>query len=152
MPIGMADDRGRIEPGGVAEQQACLAMRVLDTGGAKPAPGIVEGAGDGDYACVGIDSKESACIVVQAVSDRIATIRIGGIGGDADRGANNGIFTVDTVAALTLTIVETTLVTETGTGDETITGIRRPDWTTKIYQISAQVGRGYASDDTLLPT
>jgi hypothetical protein len=67
-------------------------------------------------------------------------------------GANNGIFTVNTVAALTLTVDETTLVTETGTGDETVTGIRRPDWTTKIYQISAQVGRGYASDDTLLPT
>jgi hypothetical protein len=67
-------------------------------------------------------------------------------------GANNGIFTVSNVAALTLTVEETTLVVESGTGDETITGIRRPDWTTRVYQVSAQVGRGYASDDTLLPT
>lgn len=66
--------------------------------------------------------------------------------------ANNGIFTINTVASGTITIDETTLVVETGTGDEVMDAIRRPDWSILIYQISAQVGRGYASDKTLLPT
>ncbi len=35
--------------------------------------------------------------------------------------ANNGIFTIQAVTATTITIVETTLVNETGTGDEQIT-------------------------------
>lgn len=38
-------------------------------------------------------------------------------------GANNGTFTVQAVAALTLDIVETTLVAESGTGDEVITSL-----------------------------
>lgn len=63
-------------------------------------------------------------------------------------GANNGIFTVRTVAALTLTIEETSLATETGTGDETVTAIRAGDITFEVYQLSAQAGRGFASAET----
>lgn len=65
-------------------------------------------------------------------------------------GANNGIFTVQTVAALTLTIVETTLVAETGTGDETINAIREDDITFEVFQISAQVGRGFGAGITTI--
>lgn len=65
-------------------------------------------------------------------------------------GANNGIFTVQTVAALTLTIVGTTLVAEAGTGDETITAIREDDITFEVFQISAQVGRGFGTGKTTI--
>jgi len=64
--------------------------------------------------------------------------------------ANNGVFTVANVAALTLTIVETTLVAEAGTGDETIDTIREDDITFRVYQKSAQVGRGFASAETTI--
>ena len=49
-------------------------------------------AGDGDDARVGIDRKQSARIIVEAVADRIGAVRIGGIGRDADRGADDGVF------------------------------------------------------------
>lgn len=60
------------------------------------------------------------------------------------------MFTVANVAALTLTIVETTLVAETGTGDETVDAIRGDDITFEVYQMSAQVGRGFASAETTI--
>lgn len=53
-------------------------------------------------------------------------------------------------AALTLTVAEATLVVETGTGDETVTAIREDDITFKVYQISTQVGRGFASAETTI--
>ena len=65
--------------------------------------------------------------------------------------ANNGIFTVQTVAALTLTIEETTLVVETGTGDEVIDAIRQAEMYYEAFQISAQVGRGFGSGIITLP-
>jgi len=65
-------------------------------------------------------------------------------------GANNGIFTIQTVVALTLTIVETTLVAETGTGDETIDVIRRDKTYMEVFQVSAQVGRGFGTGITTI--
>lgn len=65
-------------------------------------------------------------------------------------GANNGLFTVAVVEALTLTLVEATLVGETGTGDETIDAIREADVTFVAYQISAQAGRGFASTEATI--
>ena len=65
--------------------------------------------------------------------------------------ANNGVFTVSNVAALTLTIEETTLVVETGTGDETIDAIRQSAVYVEGFQISAQVGRGFGTGILTIP-
>ena len=46
----------------------------------------------GDDTRIRVDREQAAPIVVEAVSDRIRTIRIGGISGDAHSGTHDGIF------------------------------------------------------------
>ncbi len=65
-------------------------------------------------------------------------------------GANNGTFTVESVAALSLVVVETTLVAESGTGNEEVEAIREADVTFTVHQISAQVGRGFKAEATVI--
>ena len=45
----------------------------------------IERPGDGDNARIGIDRKQATRIVVEAVGDRVAAVRIGGGGGHPDR-------------------------------------------------------------------
>ena len=52
----------------------------------------IQGAGHGDNARIGVDREQSAGIIIEAVADRIAAVRIGRIGRDADRGTDDGVF------------------------------------------------------------
>jgi hypothetical protein len=65
-------------------------------------------------------------------------------------GANNGEFVVKTVSANVMQTVTATLVVEGAGVDEEIEVIRQKDLTFVVYQISAQIGRGFPAEATII--
>lgn len=64
-------------------------------------------------------------------------------------GANNGIFTIVDVSATLLEVSVSTLVVESGGGDENIDVMRGTTLTFTPIQISAQIGRGFETEVTI---